>query len=82
MHSKNNLPTIIIFSIFVRNRKKMLTKSKVKNQIDKFPENFTLDELIDRLILLDKVETGNEQSSDGTIISEEDLDKEITKWFD
>lgn len=60
----------------------MLTKTKLKEAIDKFPENFTIDELIDRLILIEKVERGNLQSENGETLSEEDLDKEIDKWFE
>ena len=60
----------------------MLTKKKLKKQIEDFPEEFTIDELIDRLILIEKVELGNEQSENGEIISETDLDKEIDTWFE
>jgi len=60
----------------------MLTKTKLKETIDKFPECFTIDELIDKLILIEKVERGNLQSENGDIIAEEDLDKEIDKWFE
>jgi len=60
----------------------MLTKTKLKETIDKFPENFTLDELIDKLILIEKVERGNLQSENDDIIADEGLDKEIDKWFD
>lgn len=59
----------------------MLTKTKLKEQIEKFPEEFSLDDLIDRLILIDKIERGNVQSENGDVISEEELDKEIEKWF-
>lgn len=59
----------------------MLTRTKLKETIDKFPEEFTVDELIDRVILIDKIERGNEQSEKGETISEEDLDNEMEKWF-
>ncbi|MDA3912389.1 MAG: hypothetical protein PF448_13630 [Bacteroidales bacterium] len=59
----------------------MLTKSSLKKQIDKFPERFTIDELIDRLILLEKIETGEKQSTNKETISEQALDDEIEKWF-
>jgi hypothetical protein len=59
----------------------MLTKSSLKKQIDKFPEQFTIDELIDRLILLEKIETGEKQSTNKETITEQDLDDEIEKWF-
>lgn len=59
----------------------MLTKAKVKEAIDKFPEEFIVDELIDRLVLIDKIERGNEQSEKGETISEQNLDIEMAKWF-
>ncbi len=60
----------------------MLTKTKLKEQIEKFPEEFSIDELIDRLILIEKIERGIKQSENGDVISEAELDKEIKKWFE
>jgi len=60
----------------------MITKTKLKDQIEKLPEEFSIDELIDRLILIEKIEQGNKQSENGEVISENDLDKEIIKWFE
>ncbi len=45
------------------------------------PENFTLDELMDRVILIDKIERGNEQSEKGETLSEQEVEAEIQKWF-
>ncbi len=59
----------------------MLTKTKLKEQIEKFPEKFSIDELIDRLILIEKIERGIKQSENGDVISDSELDKEIKKWF-
>lgn len=39
----------------------VLIKIQLKETIDKFPENFTRDELIDRLISIEKVECGKLQ---------------------
>ena len=60
----------------------MITKAILQKQIEKFPEEFTIDELIEELLIIDKVETGIEQSKKGTTISETELDKEIEKWFE
>lgn len=60
----------------------MLTKTKLKETLDNFPERFTIDELIDRVILIEKIERGNLQSENGEIIAEADLDIEIDKWFE
>lgn len=59
----------------------MLTKARIKEQIDKLPEKFSLDELIERLILIEKIESGIKQSENGEVISEEEMDNEIEKWF-
>lgn len=59
----------------------MLTKTIVKKQLEKLPEEFSLDELVGQLILIQKVEKGLMDSNEGRIISEEELEKEIDKWF-
>lgn len=59
----------------------MLTKAKVTEQIKNFPEEFSLDELIERLILVEKIELANKQSENEEIMSELALQKEIEKWF-
>ncbi len=60
----------------------MLTKTILKEQIEKFPEKFSIDELIERLIVIDKIERGNEQSENGEVLSESDLNNETRKWFE
>jgi len=59
----------------------MLTKVRLKEQIDKFPDEFSIDELVEKLILIDKIETGNAQSENGEVVSETEMEKEIEKWF-
>lgn len=59
----------------------MLTKTRLKEQIEKFPEEFSIDDLVERLILIEKVETGMTQSERGEIISDSNLDNEVEKWF-
>lgn len=60
----------------------MLTKTIVKKQLEKLPEEFSLDELVEQLILIQKVEKGLMDSNEGRIISEEELEKEIDRWFE
>jgi hypothetical protein len=59
----------------------MLTKDSVIKTISKFPEHFTLDELVDKLIFMDKVEKGLEQSLSNNVLSEEEVSKRLTKWL-
>ena len=58
----------------------MLTRDKVINSIKDLPDSFTIDELIDRLIFIEKVEQGLKQSEEGKVISHEEVGKIIEKW--
>lgn len=60
----------------------MLTKTKLIAEIKNFPEKFSIDELIEKLILLEKVEMGRQQSKKGDVISEAELEYEVKKWFE
>ncbi len=78
------LPKEIKISIFERIDKimnDMLTKVRLKEQIDKFPDEFSIDELVEKLILIEKIETGNKQSENGEVITESEMENEIEKWF-
>ncbi len=58
----------------------MLTKEKLNKTINNLPERFTIDELIDQLIFIEKVEEGLKQSDEGKVISNEDVKLMIDKW--
>jgi len=58
----------------------MLTKEKIKQTINNLPDKFTIDELIDQLIFIEKVENGLKQSDEGNVISNEDVKLMIDQW--
>lgn len=58
----------------------MLTKEKVNRTIEDLPESFTIDQLIERLIFVEKVEEGIRQSDNGKVVSNEDVKLMIDKW--
>ncbi len=58
----------------------MLTKNTVRQSIDNLPDSFTIDELIERLIFVEKVEEGIKQSDEGKTISNDDVKSMIEKW--
>jgi hypothetical protein len=60
--------------------KAMLTKEKVNKTINNLPDKFTIDELIDRLIFMEKIEEGLQQSGEGKVVSNEDVKIMIDKW--
>jgi hypothetical protein len=58
----------------------MLTKERLNKTINHLPDSFTIDELIDKLIFIEKVEDGIKQSDEGKVISNEDIKAMIDKW--
>jgi len=58
----------------------MLTKEKLNRTIKNLPDSFTIDELIDQIIFMEKVEEGFQQSEKGHVISNEDVKAMIDKW--
>jgi hypothetical protein len=58
----------------------MLTKEKLIKTIDNQPESFSIDELIDQLILIEKLEEGIKQSEFGKVISNDDAKLIIEKF--
>lgn len=59
----------------------MLTREKVIHAIKQLPDKFSLDELVDRIILLEKIEIGLDQSNKGQITADESLDEKLPKWL-
>ncbi|MEI6050613.1 MAG: hypothetical protein WCS03_17080 [Bacteroidota bacterium] len=60
--------------------KDMLTKTNVIKTITRFPDNFSIDELVDKMILLEKIEKGIQDADNGRVISENELEKRIEEW--
>jgi len=58
----------------------MLTKDKVINSLKDMPDKFSINELMDKLILLQKIETGLEQSKNGEIYSMQEAKEMLKQW--
>ena len=59
----------------------MLTKEMVMNQLKDLPEKFSLDELMEKLLFLYKLETALEQSKNKQTISHEEVKEQFKKWL-
>ncbi len=59
----------------------MITKKALKKHIEKFPEEFTIDELVERVIFIEKLEKRIKKSEESDVISEDDLENEMKQWF-
>jgi predicted transcriptional regulator len=59
----------------------MITKEKLLQSINDMPDKFSIDDLLDRIVLLNKVETGLEQSKRGETYSSEEAKENLKKWL-
>ncbi|MBK7108740.1 MAG: hypothetical protein WAU21_10755 [Chitinophagales bacterium] len=59
----------------------MLNKDKVIETIKQLPDNFQIEELFERILLLEKIERGLEQSTQGKITPDEELEDKLPKWL-
>ena len=59
----------------------MLTKEKIHFTIDKLPDNLTIDQVIEELILLDKIEQGIKDADEGRVFTTEEVKAKLSKWL-
>lgn len=59
----------------------MITKTQVIKSLDKLPENLTIDQIVDHLIFIEKVEKGLADSEAGRINTVEEAKAKLGKWL-
>lgn len=59
----------------------MITKEQLYKQIESFPDKFNIEELIEKLLLIDKIDKRVKESNSDITISEKQLDRDIKEWF-
>lgn len=57
-----------------------MKKTTVINTLAEFPKEFLLEDLLERLIILEKIEIGLKEAKEGKVVSHEDAKKMIAKW--
>jgi hypothetical protein len=57
----------------------MLSKKTVIETVNSLPDSFSLEDVIDRLILIQKVELGLSQSMENQIVSHEEAKEKLNK---
>jgi Zn-dependent alcohol dehydrogenase len=58
-----------------------MKKAQLIEKIQDFPEEFSLDDLIERLLVLEKIEEGQQQVREGKTLTEEEAQKRLEKWL-
>ena len=57
-----------------------MKREKAIQTINELPPEFDIEELIEKLIFIEKVEKGLKEADEGKTISHEQLKKEMKKW--
>jgi len=68
------------FLKFVK-KQMMLTKGKNIKSFNTLPKNLTIDQVIDRVIMLDKIEQGLKDVEDGNVFTTEEVKIKLNKWL-
>ena len=59
----------------------MLTKEEVKKTIDRLPDSFTVDQIVEELVVLDKIEKGLKDVEEGKVYSTQQVKDQLKKWL-
>jgi len=59
----------------------MLLKSKVIEMVNTFEDEFSIDELFEKISFIEKVEEGLNDSKAGKTTPQNELNKEMQEWF-
>lgn len=60
----------------------MLLKSRILETVESFENEVDIDELIERLLIIEKIEKSNIQSLNGEVVSHQELKTEVKTWFE
>lgn len=58
-----------------------MRKATVIESINKLPDEFSIDEIIERLIIIEKIEKGRQDVKDGKVNTEEQAKAKLSKWL-
>jgi hypothetical protein len=59
----------------------MLSKDKILQAVKELPEQFSIEELFERIILLQKIELGLEQSKSDKVLNTDQARERLKKWL-
>lgn len=59
----------------------MITKTQLIDSLNKLPENLSIDQVIDHIIFVEKVQKGLADSAEGRINSKEEARQKLNKWL-
>lgn len=57
-----------------------MQKSTIIHTLNKLPNNFNLDDFLEQLIVIEKIDEGMEEAKNGKTISHDKVKKMVAKW--
>jgi predicted transcriptional regulator len=57
-----------------------MKRSNIINTLNELPKEFNLDDLLERLIVIEKIDEGLKEAKDGKTISHDKVKKMVSKW--
>jgi len=58
-----------------------MTKQQILDAVKNLPDEFSIDELMERLLVLDVIEKGMQQVKEGKVVSSQEARKRFEKWL-
>ncbi|WP_066833655.1 hypothetical protein [Rufibacter ruber] len=59
----------------------MVSKIKVLESVQALPDHFSIDELVERLIIVQKIEEGQRQAKEGKVNTTQEAKDKLAKWL-
>jgi len=59
----------------------MITKTLIINSLTKLPEDLSIDQVIEHLIFIEKIQKGVEDSERGRVYTKEEAKEKLNKWL-
>lgn len=59
----------------------MLTKIQIINSLDNLPDSVTIDQVIDHLVFIEKINKGLDDSANDRINTKDEAKQKLNKWL-
>jgi len=69
------------FLYIYKKKRSMITKEKLIQVINKMPEKFSIDDIIEEFVLLSKIEHGLADVESGRVYSDKQVAEKMEKWL-
>lgn len=58
-----------------------MTKTLLNEVVQQMPNEFSIDELLERLMLIESIEKGRKQFHEGKVLTHQEVGKKLEKWL-